>query len=131
LTTPSSCFLLTEDTHRASVSPAEIEAVLLKHPLIADAAVTGIKLPGGSDEAPRAYVVRSAETSGKLTSNDVYEFAQQRLASYKALDGGICFVESIPRTVSGKVQRGKLAGMNDRRDALAGLLKRLKSKRLN
>ncbi|KAJ6076083.1 hypothetical protein N7499_008064 [Penicillium canescens] len=113
----------------ASVSPAEIEAVLLKHPLIADAAVTGIKLPGGSDEAPRAYVVRSAEASGKLTASDVYEFAQQRLASYKALDGGIYFVESIPRTVSGKVQRRKLAGMNDRRDALTEMLNRLKAKR--
>ncbi|KAA8649566.1 uncharacterized protein ATNIH1004_002237 [Aspergillus tanneri] len=110
----------------ASVSPAEIEAVLLKHPLIADAAVTGIKLPGGTEEAPRAYVVRSGDASGKLTVNEVYEFAQQRLASYKSLDGGVCFVESIPRTVSGKVQRGKLAGMNERRDALEGLLKKMK-----
>lgn len=37
-------------------------------------------------------------------------------------------MESIPRTVSGKVQRGKLAGMSDRRDALVVLLERLKGK---
>ena len=37
-------------------------------------------------------------------------------------------MDSIPRTVSGKVQRGKLAGMDDRRDALTGLLGRLKDK---
>jgi hypothetical protein len=35
----------------------------------------------------------------------------------QSFNGGICFVESIPWTVSGKMQRGKLAGMNDRRDA--------------
>ncbi|RAL07362.1 acetyl-CoA synthetase-like protein [Aspergillus homomorphus CBS 101889] len=104
------------------VSPAEIEAVLLKHPLIRDVAVTGIALDH-TTEAPRAYVVRA--DGARFGSDEVYSFAQQRLASYKAIDGGVFFVEKIPRTVSGKIQRGKLASMNQKREALAGLLSKV------
>ncbi|PYI03692.1 acetyl-CoA synthetase-like protein [Aspergillus sclerotiicarbonarius CBS 121057] len=107
------------------VSPAELEAVLLQDTRIADVAVMGVRLPDGS-EAPRAYVVRAA--GAKIPSEQVYSFVRQRLAGYKALDGGVFFVDRIPRTVSGKIQRGKLASMNERRDALAGLLERFRVK---
>ena len=110
---------------RYQVCPAELEAVLLQDTRIADVAVIGIRLPDGS-EAPRAYVVRAAGT--KLSSEEVYSVVRQCLAGYKALDGGVFFVDRIPRTVSGKIQRGKLASMNQRRDALAGLLERFRVK---
>ncbi|KAJ5098544.1 hypothetical protein N7532_005545 [Penicillium argentinense] len=108
------------------VAPAEIEAVLLQHPGISDAAVTGINLRDRSSEVPRAFVVRSRDPSvSRLTAEEVYNFTRQRLASYKSLEGGVIFVEEIPRTPSGKIQRYKLSQMNVYREMVASLLSRL------
>ncbi|KAJ6005950.1 hypothetical protein N7451_003894 [Penicillium sp. IBT 35674x] len=107
------------------VAPAEVETVLLQHPGITDAAVTGVNLPDGSGEVPRAFVVRSRDPAVKrLTAKEVYNFARDKLASYKALDGGVIFVEEIPRTASGKIQRFKLSQMNTYRQMIANLLSR-------
>ena len=83
--------------------------MLKQHDQIADAAVAGVLRADGITEVPRAYVVRrpGSDTSA-LTAEAVYHFARTRLASYKALDGGVVFVDHIPRTASGKVQRFKL-----------------------
>lgn len=112
------------------VSPAEIESVLLKHPSIADVAVIGIKrrdLNGGQyeDELFRAFVVRRKTAVGSienLSAETVYQFARSQLVSYKSITGGVFFVEEIPRTPSGKIQRFKLAEMNTCRDMIAGLM---------
>ncbi|KAK1140753.1 hypothetical protein N8T08_009954 [Aspergillus melleus] len=109
------------------VAPAEIEAVLLKHPGIEDVAVTGVNSPDGSTEVPRAFVVRTKGlTTSRLKAEEVYQFARRQLASYKALDGGIIFVEEIPRTASGKIQRFKLSQMNTYREIVTSLLTRFK-----
>ena len=66
----------------------------------------------GITEVPRAYVVRKTGSDAPaLTAEAVYHFARTRLASYKALDGGVVFVNHIPRTASGKVQRFKLKAL--------------------
>ncbi|THC98138.1 hypothetical protein EYZ11_002362 [Aspergillus tanneri] len=112
------------------VPPAELEAVLLKHPGIEDAAVTGVSSRDGSTEVPRAFVVRtkgSTPSTTRLTADEVYQYARRQLASYKALDGGIIFVEEIPRTASGKIQRFKLSQMNTYREIVTSLLARFKS----
>ncbi|ETN44838.1 uncharacterized protein HMPREF1541_09713 [Cyphellophora europaea CBS 101466] len=82
------------------VAPAELEGVLLSHADIIDAAVIGKKLENDA-EAPKAFVVKRRGSS--LTADDIQAHMKERLARYKQLEGGIQFVESIPKLPSGKI----------------------------
>ena len=94
---------------RFQVAPAELEALLMTHPRIRDAAVVGVLREDGITEVPRAYVVPKSEPEkADLSAAQVYSFARERLIGYKALNGGIRFVDQIPRTASGKIQRFRL-----------------------
>ena len=95
--------------------------MLLKHPAIEDAAVTGHKLEDNVTEVPRAYVVLSKTYMTLPTAKEIYTFARRQLASYKALDGGVIFTEEIPRTPSGKIQRFRLVQFNQYREAISSL----------
>ena len=86
------------------VAPPELEAVLLSHPQIVDAAVIGIQFSRDESQLPRAYVVRRPGPDGNLLSEDeVKNFMKGKLAQYKRLDGGVKFVEAIPKSASGKI----------------------------
>ncbi|OQU95928.1 AMP-binding enzyme domain-containing protein [Cladophialophora immunda] len=86
------------------VAPAELEALLLQHEDIADAAVVGLTVD--AREYPRAYVVvRSGLSPGALTESDVQRYVAGRLAKHKHLSGGVQFTQAIPRLPSGKVMR--------------------------
>ncbi|QKX61466.1 uncharacterized protein TRUGW13939_08614 [Talaromyces rugulosus] len=86
------------------VAPPELEAVLLSHPQIIDAAVIGVSIPGADGELPRAYVVRRPGPEGaKLTEDEVKKYLASRLAKYKALTGGVKFIDSIEKNASGKI----------------------------
>ena len=88
------------------VAPSELEAVLLSHPQIVDSAVIGVQFGRDESQLPRAYVVRRPGLEGeRLTENDVKRHVEQKLAKYKRLDGGVRFVETIPRNASGKILR--------------------------
>jgi acyl-CoA synthetase (AMP-forming)/AMP-acid ligase II len=88
------------------VSPAEVEAVILQHPAIVDAAVIGVKVQDTDGERPRAYVVRDPavkDPTSVVTEADLQEWCAQRLAKYKALTGGVVFVDAVPRNAGGKL----------------------------
>ncbi|KAK5280818.1 hypothetical protein LTR20_002260 [Exophiala xenobiotica] len=87
------------------VAPPEIEGVLLTHPDIVDAAVIGVPAVSEIDgEVPRAYIVRRPGLSdADLTDRDVVEYAGTALAKYKRLEGGVRFVDVIPKNASGKI----------------------------
>ena len=86
------------------VAPPELEAVLLSHPHLIDAAVIGVKTSLEESELPRAYVVRRPGMEGdKLTAEDVKKHLSTKLANFKRLDGGVVFLDVIPKNPSGKI----------------------------
>lgn len=92
------------------VSPAELEACLLTHPLIKDVAVIGVSENDGAGELPRAYIVPvdPGRTGYTISESECRLYANGRLAGYKSIDGGIRFVDELPRTSSGKIIRRSL-----------------------
>jgi 4-coumarate--CoA ligase len=88
------------------VAPTELEAVLLNHPNIIDAAVVGVQFSKEESELPRAYVVRRAGST--VTEEEIRKFSSEKLSKYKNLDGGIKFVDSIPKNASGKILKNQL-----------------------
>ncbi|SPP82704.1 4-coumarate--CoA ligase 1 [Drosophila guanche] len=90
------------------VPPAEIEALLLTHEKIKDAAVIG-KPDEAAGELPLAFVVKQANV--QLTENDVIQFVNEHASPAKRLRGGVIFVDEIPKNPSGKILRRILRNM--------------------
>jgi acyl-CoA synthetase (AMP-forming)/AMP-acid ligase II len=86
------------------VPPAELEAVLLTHPSIADAAVIGVKDDNGEEE-PKAFVVKQLGT--ELTADEVIDFVAGQVAPYKKVRQ-VEFIDAIPKSTSGKILRKDL-----------------------
>lgn len=87
------------------VAPAELEALLLTHEGIADAAVIGVYDDDGN-EIPKAYVVRQA-AAPDLTADAVLAHVAGRVAPYKKIRR-VEFVDGVPRAASGKILRREL-----------------------
>ncbi|HEX6796136.1 MAG TPA: AMP-binding protein [Ktedonobacterales bacterium] len=97
-------------TNAWSVAPAELEAVLLEHPAVRDAAVIGVP-DTESGEVPRAYVALQPDVGASggrpPTADELMAYANGQLAKYKAIRR-LVFVENIPKTPSGKILRREL-----------------------
>jgi acyl-CoA synthetase (AMP-forming)/AMP-acid ligase II len=81
------------------VAPAELEALLLTHPDVADAAV----IPCPDDECgevPKAYVVLKGDATGEQLMN----YVADRVAPHKKIRG-VEFIDKIPKSPSGKILR--------------------------
>jgi acyl-coenzyme A synthetase/AMP-(fatty) acid ligase len=83
------------------VAPAELEAVLLAHPEVADAAVVG-RADTEAGEIPKAFVVRAAGSS--VEAGALMAFVAERVAPYKKVRE-VEFVAEIPKSPSGKILR--------------------------
>ena len=81
------------------VPPAELEAVLLSHPSVADAAVVALKDPEVC-EIPRAFVVLKAPA----TAGELMDYVAQRVAPFKKVRR-VDFIDAIPKSPSGKILR--------------------------
>ncbi|MDE0803062.1 MAG: AMP-binding protein [Acidimicrobiales bacterium] len=83
------------------VPPAELEALLLTNPKIADVAVIGV-LDDEAGELPKAFVV--VAPGQELSAEDVQEFVADKVASYKKIRI-VEFIDEIPKSASGKILR--------------------------
>jgi acyl-CoA synthetase (AMP-forming)/AMP-acid ligase II len=87
------------------VAPSELEAIILTHPQVMDAAVVGLPDPSAG-ELPLAFVVR--KPGATVTESELQQFVEEKVAPFKKLRGGVRFVSAIPRTASGKILRREL-----------------------
>jgi len=87
-----------------NVYPAEVEAVLLAHPAVADAGVIGIPDPQWGQVVQAAVVRQPGST---LTAEDLLSFCRARLGRYK-VPAAIRFMDTLPRNAAGKLLRRAL-----------------------
>ncbi|XP_047004556.1 luciferin 4-monooxygenase-like [Schistocerca americana] len=81
------------------VPSAHLEATLLKHPAVLEAAVVGIPNPE-TTELPRAYVV--VKPGVDVSAEELVSFVSKEVSDHKKLRGGVIFLDKLPRTATGK-----------------------------
>jgi len=86
----------------SQVAPAELEAVVLTHPAVLDAAVIGMP-DEEAGELPRAFVVKKAGV--EVTEDEIVQFVDGLVAKAKRLRGGVQFISEVPKNPSGKILR--------------------------
>jgi acyl-CoA synthetase (AMP-forming)/AMP-acid ligase II len=85
------------------IAPREIDEVLLTHPAVAEAVAFGFAHPTWGEEVAAAVVLRSPEEESAILA-----YCKERLAEFKR-PKKVYIVEKIPRTATGKIQRGAVA----------------------
>ncbi len=83
------------------VWPAEVEALLYRHPAVQEACIIAAK-DAYRGETVKAIVVLRAEASGRTTPQDIIDWAREQMAAYKA-PKLVEFVDALPKSGSGKV----------------------------
>jgi long-chain acyl-CoA synthetase len=87
-----------------NVYPREIDEVLYLHPKVKEASSIGVPHPTRGEQITSFVVVSEGQA---LTQEELLEFCRKNLAKYK-LPTKIEFIDELPKTVVGKVQRGEL-----------------------
>jgi long-chain acyl-CoA synthetase len=89
------------------VAPAEVEALLLEHPAVKECAVVG-KPDADAGEIPVAFIsLRDSFTTSQKMKEELCAFVSERLTTYKQ-PREVHFVDTIPKTASGKLLRREL-----------------------
>lgn len=86
------------------IAPAELEALLLSHPKVMDAAVIGV-LDDDQQEIPKAFVVPAPDSG--LTEQEVMDFVAAEVAPHKKVRR-VEFIDAVPKSTSGKILRKDL-----------------------
>ncbi len=89
----------------ANVFPAEVEAALSEHPAVHDVVVIGLPDP---EWGRRVHaIVEATDPTAPPSAEDLDAYVRERIAAYK-VPKGYEFVEKLPRTDAGKINRGVL-----------------------
>ncbi|XP_019152882.1 PREDICTED: 4-coumarate--CoA ligase-like 6 isoform X2 [Ipomoea nil] len=91
------------------IAPADLEAVLMSHPDIVDAAVTSAQSEEVG-EIPVAFVVKKKGSEVSLSQANVIDFVAKQVAPYKKVRR-VYFTKSIPKSASGKILRKELRNL--------------------
>lgn len=86
------------------IAPAELEALLLSHPHIMDAAVIGV-MDDDKQEIPKAFIVSAPDSA--VTAEDVMAFVADNVAPHKKVRR-VEFIDAIPKSTAGKILRKDL-----------------------
>jgi acyl-CoA synthetase (AMP-forming)/AMP-acid ligase II len=90
-----------------NIAAAEVEAVAMAHPAVAEAAAMGRPNPLLGEDVHLVAVLRTGEA---LTAADLIEFCGKRLAAYKT-PRDVTFVDALPHNAMGKVSRAELGSL--------------------
>ncbi|AHG92279.1 AMP-dependent synthetase and ligase (plasmid) [Gemmatirosa kalamazoonensis] len=95
------------------ISPFELESALVEHPLVAEAAV--VPSPDAMRLAvPKAFVALRGDARPSVdVAREIFRFVRERLPAYKRVRR-LEFAE-LPKTISGKIRRVELRGLEERR----------------
>lgn len=99
-----------------NISPREIEELLARHPSVGEVAVVGA--PDERWGEIVVAVIRVADGHAQPTATDLHTYCRESLASYKT-PARWCFVESLPTTATGKIQKYVLRDLIARRELVA------------
>jgi benzoate-CoA ligase len=86
------------------VSPFEVEGTLVQHPAVLETAVIGIHDAQGLVKTKAFVVLKQGQ---HVTDQELKDFVKDKLAPYK-YPRHIEFVDELPKTATGKIQRYKL-----------------------
>ncbi|HUZ11376.1 MAG TPA: AMP-binding protein [Caulobacteraceae bacterium] len=90
-----------------NIYPQEIDNELIKHPAVEDSCAVGVPNQEWGEEVKAVITLNPGHAPSPELAQDILAFARQRLAGFKA-PRSIDFVEELPRSPAGKIQRGKV-----------------------
>lgn len=94
------------------IGPKEIEDIIAEHEAVLEAAVIGVKDPELGERVKAFIVLKEGFEKSEELAKSIRDFVRQRIAPYKA-PKEIEFVDSLPKTVTGKTMRRELKKLEE------------------
>ena len=84
-----------------SVFPAEVEAIMYRHPAVAEVGVVGVVDPYRGED-PLGFVVLKPDAKGGVSEEQIVDWCRTNMSVYKA-PRQVRFIDALPKTATGKV----------------------------